>query len=88
MTELLKYIELSNQEEEMKAEKVKMDRWLSYLALVHSSPWGEAEARKKFIDIIKPDSVGNKEIPQYETDLKLLERYKAMQEGGKAIGND
>lgn len=88
MMELLKYVELSNQEEETKAEREKMERWLDYLSLVHSSPFGDGEARKKFVDLIKPDSVGSKEIPQYETDIKLLERLKAAQEGGKPFGNN
>lgn len=88
MVELLKYMELSNEEEEMKAEKDKMERWLDYLSLVHSNPLGDEKARKKFIELIKPDKVNSKEIPKYETDVSLLQRLKASQEGGKVIGND
>jgi hypothetical protein len=87
MVELLKHAELLKEEEDMNVRKEEMERWLSYLALIHSSPYGDAKERKKFTDIIKPKQVGKKEIPQYETDISLLERYKAMQEGGKPSGN-
>jgi hypothetical protein len=88
VVELLKYMELHKEEEENKAKKEKMDRWLDYLSLVHSHPLGDADGRKKFIDLIKPDTVSSKDAPHYETDFEQLERFKAMQEGGKKLGDD
>jgi len=80
--ELLKHMELLLQKEEAEGKKEEIDRWLDFLTSMYSHPFTDPKERKKFMELIKPENVTEKEIPKFETDLKLLEQLKAMQGGG------
>lgn len=89
IVESLGYLLMLREENEAKAQKEDMERWISYLSLVNSHPptdANEAKARNNFVKLIEPKIKNNSEnnpVPKYETDIDLLKRLKAQQGGGK-----
>lgn len=73
-------MELEKEMDEAQAKKEEMNRYINFMSMFHAHPMSDSNARKKFIDSIKPET--KQEIPHYETDIELLKRYKAMQKGG------
>jgi hypothetical protein len=77
---------LERDEEDMKAKKEEIDRWMQFQSMLHSHPMSNPDARKKFMKTIEPkvEDSDSKAFPdkKYETDIELLKRMKASQEGG------
>jgi hypothetical protein len=73
---------LLKDEEEIKRKEKEMDRYLTYLSMVHSHPpqtKEQAQARKEFDMKIKPAEIAKLQEPSKETDVELLKKLK---EGG------
>lgn len=83
--ETLGYLIMTNEETERRLEKEETERWLNFLALFHSHPEANKEARNKFMKLIEPkqkyDPIKNP-IPEHKWDMDKLERLKAQQERG------
>jgi hypothetical protein len=71
-----------NEKEERGMKEKAMSRWIDFLSTHYAHPFSDSDGREKFLKAIKPDSIAKEEVPQYETDVKLLEQLKARQEGG------
>jgi hypothetical protein len=86
LRELLGHMLLEHDEEDMKAKKEEIDRWMQFQSMLHSHPMSDSQARKKFMKTIEPkiEDPSSKAFPdkKYETDIELLKRMKASQKGG------
>lgn len=83
-------MEIENEREQEKAKKEEIDRWLNFLSMIYAHPISNKEARKKFMDLIKPkiQEASPTTSKKYETDIELLKRLKEMQEGGAKSANN
>ena len=85
IVETMGYLLLLREENRTLAKKEEIDRWITYLSLVNSHPEVDSKARENFMKMIEPKTENNpvhNPVPKYETDIDLLKRLKAQQEGG------
>ncbi|MCM3651334.1 hypothetical protein [Metabacillus litoralis] len=77
-------MEFEKEQDESQIKKEEIDRWFNFMSMYHAHPMSDHNARKKFMDSIDPKFENTTPNPNktYETDLDLLRRMKAMQNGG------
>ncbi|MGE7650474.1 hypothetical protein ACQKM1_22265 [Peribacillus frigoritolerans] len=86
IVESLGYLLMLREENEAKAQKEDVERWISFLSAVNSHPEADPKAKNNFMKLIEPKMKNNSDInpiPQYETDIDLLKKLKEQQRGGK-----
>lgn len=93
--EILKFMEMELEKEKRQAEKEREAFWMNYLsAMFAQAPMGEekperVQARKKFVDAIKPAAQPGKEKKRFGWDhipeeiLKEAEQQKLIAEKGE-----
>lgn len=82
LMEALGHMCMLKDKEEAKHKEDKMNRYLDFLARIHSHPpqsKEQAQARKEFDMKIKPAEIAKLQEPSKETDVELLRKIK---EGG------
>ncbi|WP_342835606.1 hypothetical protein [Priestia sp. SB1] len=88
LREALGHMSLLKDKDEMEAKNKEFERWINFLSLAHSHPLQTDDsevkkARNQFIELIKPKvKAGSKADKRFETDIELLKKLKAEQEGG------
>lgn len=81
-------MDIALSEGEADAEKERSRAWMQFLIQSFTAPsFGGADpsfeqAKKEFIDVIKPKPALNEPTKIYQWDEEVLKRYKQKQKGG------